>query len=111
MTDIDRAQILDLNTRYFCAYTEINGRIAQRQNVLTLYITLMTGGVGAAVLVPNSPIDLSVLLYFVPFATLIFALLRYAHDKIIENLVTFLVRCEQKHPKEFVLPNYFTGPF
>jgi len=105
---------VDANYRFIAAYQEINVRIAQRQQALTLYVTLMVSLLAALVaLKPNAggiapPIEWLVLGF--PVASIALVFLNYMAERAIANLRLFLSTLEQLDNAHHSLPSYHIDP-
>ena len=90
---------LSLESRYISAWNEVAIRIAQRQNALSLYITLVIGII-AALLTTKSlasskgTIESVWLAYGFPIVSFSFACLNLKHELTILNLRRYLRDCE-----------------
>lgn len=105
---------VDANYRFIAAYQEVNTRIAQRQQALVLYVTLVVGLLAALVALKsaniseNAPIEW--LLLGFPVASLALAFLNYKAERSITNLRCFLAELEQLNNAHEILPSYNTDP-
>lgn len=90
------SEVVSMNYRYAGAWNEVNTRIAQRQNALSIYVTLASvvvtvlfasGRTGAA-------IDPNLFSLLLPLVSLSFAFLHLKHDRTIAILRDFLAQCE-----------------
>jgi hypothetical protein len=82
---------VDANYRFIAAYQEVNARVAQRQQALNLYVSLVVSLLAALVaLRPASGAGTSLpaewLVLGFPVATLSLALLNYKAERAITNL-------------------------
>lgn len=106
--------IVDANYRFIAAYNEVNARVAQRQQALALYASLIVGLLAALVaLRPSStvaPAPVEWLILGFPVASICFALLNYKAERAITNLRTFLSVLEQLGGADEILPGYNTDP-
>lgn len=105
--------IVDANYRFIAAYQEVNTRIAQRQQALSLYATLILSLLAALVaLKPASGAEVPVewLLPGFPAASLCLVFLNYKGERAISNLRQFLSRLEQLNDAHEQLPSYNTHP-
>lgn len=106
--------IVDANYRFIAAYQEVNARINQRQQALTLYVTLTVSLLAAMVaLKPGEgsgalPIEWLVLGFPLASACLVF--LNYKVERAITNLRQFLSALEQLEDAHLTLPSYNTDP-
>lgn len=106
--------VVDANYRFIAANQEVNARIAQRQQALTLYVTLMVSLLAAMVaLKPGEgsgklPIEWLVLGF--PVASICLAFLNYKAERAISNLRQFLSALERLGDAHEVLPSYNTDP-
>lgn len=107
--------VVTMNYRYAGAWNEVNSRIAQRQNALSIYVTLASivltvlfaaGRAGAA-------LDANLFSLILPIVSLSFALLHLKHDRTIAVLRDFMASCEEhnqdKYPGLTLLP-YNSSP-
>lgn len=106
--------IVDANYRFIAAYQEVNTRVAQRQQALALYVTLIVSLLAALVaLRPATPLlaaPVEWLILGFPVASLSFAFLNYKAERAITNLRTFISRLEQLGDAHLHLPSYNTEP-
>lgn len=106
--------IVDANYRFVAAYQEVNARIAQRQQALTLYVTLTVSLLAAFVaLKPGEgsdklPIEWLVLGF--PVASTCLAFLNYKAERAITNLRHFISTLERLNNAHETLPSYNTDP-
>lgn len=105
---------VDANYRFIAAYQEVNARIAQRQQALTLYVTLVVSLLAAMVaLKPGDGaghVPVEWLVPGFPVASLCLALLNYRTERIITQLRHFLSTLERLDNAHEVLPSYNTDP-
>ncbi|WP_194725607.1 hypothetical protein [Noviherbaspirillum malthae] len=105
---------VDANYRFIAAYNEVNARIAQRQQALTLYVTLVVSLLAALVaLKPGEaqarlPIEWLVLGF--PVASTCLAFLNYKTESALTNLRHFLSTLERLNNAHLALPSYNTDP-
>lgn len=106
---------VDANYRYIAAANELNVRIAQRQQLLAIYITLVLGLVAAMVAFraeassgPRVPMEWLILGF--PVASLCLVLLNYKTELALTNLRNFLAALEQLANAHTELPSYNTDP-
>lgn len=105
---------VDANYRFIAAYNEVNARIAQRQQALALYITLVVSLLAALVALrpgadaAQAPVEWLILGF--PVASLCLALLNYKAERALSNLRTFLSALEQLDDAHLRLPSYNTEP-
>ena len=105
---------VDANYRFIAANQEVNARIAQRQQALTLYVTLTVSLLAALVaLKPGEgggklPIEWLVLGF--PVASTCLAFLNYKAERSITNLRHFLSALERLGNAHESLPSYNTDP-
>jgi hypothetical protein len=94
------------DARYLGAWNEINTRIAQRQNLLSIYTTLALASAGAASIVTPAPPTWR-FVYAIPLLSLLFAVLLRMHEQQIAILRAFLADLERanKIVPGFHLPN------
>jgi hypothetical protein len=106
--------VVDANYRFIAANQEVNARIAQRQQALTLYVTLTVSLLAALVaLKPGEgseklPIEWLVLGF--PVASTCLAFLNYKAERAISNLRQFLSALERLGDAHEILPSYNTDP-
>lgn len=106
--------IVDANYRFIAAYQEVNTRISQRQQALSLYVTLIVSLLAALVAMrpsastPVAPVEWLILGF--PVASICFAFLNYKAERAITNLRTFLARLERLGDLHERLPSYNTDP-
>lgn len=105
---------VDANYRYIAASQEINARISQRQQALSMYVTIVVSLVAALVaLKPGEgqtrlPIEWLTLGF--PVASACLAFLNYKSERAITNLRHFLSELEQINNNHEALPSYNTDP-
>jgi hypothetical protein len=105
---------VDANYRFVAAYQEVNARIAQRQQALGLYVTLVVSLLAALVaLKPGEnasrlPIEWLVLGF--PVASTCLAFLNYKTESALTNLRNFLSALERLDNAHESLPSYNTDP-
>jgi hypothetical protein len=108
------SMIVDANYRFIAAYNEVNARIAQRQQALTLYVSIMVSLLAATVaLRPNggsSPAPIEWLALGFPIASICFAFLNHKAERSITNLRTFLSELERLGNANEQIPSYNTDP-
>ncbi|RYY76470.1 MAG: hypothetical protein EOO52_02890 [Gammaproteobacteria bacterium] len=105
--------IVDANYRFIAAYQEVNTRISQRQQALSLYATLVLSLLAALVaLKPDDggKVPVEWLLPGFPVASLCLAFLNYKGERAITNLRRFLSALEQLNNAHEELPSYNTHP-
>ena len=106
--------IVDANYRFIAANQEVNSRIAQRQQALTLYVTLTVSLLAALVaLKPGEgsgklPIEWLVLGF--PVSSTCLAFLNFKAERAIANLRQFLSALERLGNAHESLPSYNTDP-
>nr|WP_250207723.1 hypothetical protein [Curvibacter sp. CHRR-16] len=106
--------IVDANYRFIAAYNEVNTRIAQRQQALALYVSLVVSLLAAVVALRSAgaaaqaPIEWLVLGF--PVVSLCFAFLNYKAERALTNLRLFLAQLEQLGGANEQLPSYNTDP-
>ena len=105
---------VDANYRFIAGYQEVNARIAQRQQAMALYVTLIVGLLAALVaLRPTSatqsaPIEWLILGF--PAAAICFGFLNYKAEGAITNLRIFLAALERLGDADKSLPSYNADP-
>ena len=106
--------IVDANYRFIAASNEVNARIAQRQQALALYVSIVVSLLAATVaLRPNGGISQAPIEWLVlgfPVASISFAFLNYKAERAITNLRTFLSDLERLGGANAELPSYNTDP-
>lgn len=101
---------VNANYRYIAVYNEINARIAQRQQALTLYVTLTLGllaalvGLRAGDAQGRLPIEWLALGFPVASACLVF--LNYKAERAITHLRGFLATLERLNNQHLQIPGY-----
>lgn len=106
--------IVDANYRFIAAYNEVNARVAQRQQALALYVSIIVGLLATVVAlrpsggIVEAPVEWLILGF--PVASTCFAFLNYKAERAITNLRTFLSRLEQLGDANGYLPSYNTDP-
>ena len=106
--------VVDANYRFIAANQEVNARITQRQQALTLYVTLVVSLLAALVaLKPGEgtgklPVEWLVLGF--PVASTCLAFLNYKSERAITNLRQFLSELERLGNANDILPSYNTDP-
>ena len=113
---------VDANYRFIAAYQEVNVRIAQRQQALTLYVTLTVSLLAALVALKpgevgsHPPIEWLVIGF--PVASICLVFLNYMAERAIANLRHFLSTLEKLGPEPqentdgtiVSLPSYHLDP-
>ena len=105
---------VDANYRFIAAYQEINVRIAQRQQALTLYVTLTVSLLAAIVALKPSadsnalPIEWLALGF--PVASVCLVFLNVMAERAIANLRRFLYELEKLDNAHESLPSYHVDP-
>jgi hypothetical protein len=103
---------VDANYRFIAAYQEVNARIAQRQQALALYVTLVVSLLAALVALKpgegdnRQPIEWLVLGF--PVASTCLAFLNYKTESALTNLRSFLSTLERLNNAHKDLPSYNT---
>ena len=114
MTPMNKTYLVDANYRFIAANQEVNTRIAQRQQALALYVSLMLSLLAALVaLRPTAgmrepPIEWLTLGF--PVSSICFAFLNYKAERAISNLRAFLSMLERLENAHETLPSYNTDP-
>lgn len=105
---------VDANYRFIAASNELNARIAQRQQALSLYITLVLGLLAALVAFrPDNPaqrVPVEALVLGFPVASLCLVFLNYKTERALTNLRSFLSALERLGNAHAQLPSYNTDP-
>lgn len=102
------------NYRFVGAYQEVNTRIAQRQQALTIYVSLVLSLLAALVgLKPSAsaavlPVEWLVLGF--PLASTFLALMSYKAERAITNLRHFLCVLERLGNDNEAIPSYNANP-
>ena len=102
------------NYRFVGAYQEVNTRIAQRQQALTIYVSLVLSLLAALVgLKPGAssttlPVEWLVLGF--PLASTFLALMSYKAERAITNLRHFLCALERLGNDTESIPSYNANP-
>ena len=108
------SSIVDANYRFIAANQEVNARIAQRQQALTLYVTLTVSLLAALVALKpgegNGKLPIEWLVLGFPVASTCLAFLSYKAERAITNLRKFLSALEQLGNAHEKLPSYNTDP-
>lgn len=109
-----KQHLVDANYRFIAASQEVNARISQRQQSLSLYVSLVVGLLAALVaLKPGAgshelPIEWLVLGF--PVASTCLAFLNYKAERAITNLRHFMSTLERLGNECSELPSYNTDP-
>lgn len=105
---------VDANYRFIAAYQEVNARIAQRQQSLALYVTLVVSLLASLVaLRPDrgqATLPVEWLVQGFGLAAACLALLNHKSERAITNLRRFLSQLEQVQDVHLSLPSYNTDP-
>lgn len=105
---------VDANYRFIAAYQEVNARIAQRQQALALYVTLVVSLLAALVALKpgegGGKLPIEWLVAGFPVASTCLAFLNYKTERAITNLRSFLSVLERLHNAHEDLPSYNTDP-
>ena len=105
---------VDANYRFIAASNELNARIAQRQQTLALYVTLVLGLVAALVGFragggeASQTLPIQTLALGFPIASLSLVLLNIRSELTLRNLRSFLAALEQLDSAHLRLPSYNT---
>lgn len=104
--------IVDANYRFIAAAQEANARIAQRQQSLALYVTIVLSLLAALVALGNGHAGSSSratwLLLGFPLASLCLVFLNYKSEAALTNLRSFLSELEQLGNAHERLPSFNT---
>lgn len=106
--------IVDANYRFIAAYQEVNARVAQRQQALALFVSILVALLAAVVALrpvagtPAVPAEWLVLGF--PVASICFAFLNFKAERAITNLRRFLSTLERLGGADEYLPSYNTDP-
>lgn len=102
------------NYRFVGAYQEVNTRIAQRQQALTIYVSLVLSLLAVLVgLKPSSAgasIPIEWLVMGFPLASTFLALMSYKAERAITNLRHFLCVLERLGNANEAIPSYNANP-
>lgn len=105
---------VDANYRFIAAYQEVNSRIVQRHQALTLYVTLTASLLaGLFALHPGESsrqLPVEWLVFAFPVTTVCLAFLNYKTERAITNLRSFLASLERIANAHHQLPSYNTDP-
>lgn len=105
---------VDANYRFIAASQEVNVRIAQRQQALTLYVTLTVSLLAALVALKpgegGSRLPTEWLVLGFPLASVFLTFLNYKAERTITNLRSFLSALERLNNVHLQLPSYNTDP-
>lgn len=105
---------VEANYRFIAAYQEVNVRIAQRQQALALYVTLIASLLAVMVALKPSqntgdfPVEWLTLGF--PIASICLVFLQYMSERAIANLRHFLSVLEQLDNADERLPSYHLNP-
>lgn len=93
------SEIVSMNYRFAGAWNEVNARIAQRQNALSIYVTLASVVVTVLFAAGRSgaALDANLFSLLLPIVSLSFAFLHLKHDRTIAILRDFMAQCEEHH--------------
>jgi hypothetical protein len=112
MQPITTSERVSANYRYIAAYNEVNARIAQRQQALAIYITLVIGLITALVASKRIEVQNSLtsewLLYGFPVASACLVLLNYKYEGTLSNLRQYLSELESINNINMDLPSFNT---
>ena len=105
---------VNANYRFVGAYQEVNTRIAQRQQALTIYVSMILSLLAALVaLKPGTADGLLPIQWLVlgfPVASVFLALMSYKAEMAITNLRRFLCALERLGNENGALPSYNANP-
>jgi len=105
---------VDANYRFIAAYQEVNARIVQRHQALTLYVTLTASLLAALLALHPSEgrrqLPVEWLVFAFPVTTTCLAFLNYKTERAITNLRSFLSSLERIGNAHHQLPSYNTDP-
>jgi hypothetical protein len=108
------SNIVDANYRFIAANQEVNARISQRQQALTLYVTLIVSLLAALVALKpgegNGKLPIEWLVLGFPVSSICLAFLSYKAERAIANLRQFLSALERLGDAHNNLPSYNTDP-
>ena len=111
---MSKTYLVDANYRFIAASQEVNARIAQRQQALALYVSLILSLLAALVALRPAtgmrepPIEWLTLGF--PVSSICFAFLNYKAERAISNLRAFLSALERLGNAHETLPSYNTDP-
>ncbi|EJN07035.1 hypothetical protein [Herbaspirillum sp. YR522] len=98
------------NYRFVGAYQEVNTRIAQRQQALTIYVSMVLSLLAALVALKpgtaGAPLPIQWLVLGFPVASTFLALMSYKAEMAITNLRRFLCTLERLGNDNGALPSY-----
>lgn len=105
---------VDANYRFIAAYQEVNTRIAQRQQALALYVTIIVSLLAALVALKpgegRGTLPIEWLVPGFPVASVCLAFLSYKAERAIANLRHFISALERLGNAHEILPSYNTDP-
>jgi hypothetical protein len=105
---------VDANYRFIAAAQEVTARIAQRQQALAMYVTLVVSLLAALVALhpgdraSSLPVEWLVLGF--PVASICLACLNYKTERALTNLRSFMSTLERLDNAHEELPSYNTDP-
>ncbi len=104
--------LVDANYRYIAAAQEANARIAQRQQSLGLFVTIVLSLVAAMVALDERPTTHSIgagwLVLGIPLASMCLLFLNFKSEAALSNLRSFLSELERLGEAHLRLPSYNT---
>ncbi|OWY31292.1 hypothetical protein [Herbaspirillum robiniae] len=105
---------VNANYRFVGAYQEVNTRIAQRQQALTIYVSMILSLLAALVALKPGTADgalpIQWLVLGFPVASVFLALMSYKAEMAIANLRRFLCALERLGNENGALPSYNAHP-
>jgi hypothetical protein len=108
------ASTVDANYRFIAANQEVNTRIAQRQQALSIYVTLTVSLLAALVALKSGEnrgaLPVEWLIPGFPVASVCLAFLSYKAERAIANLRHFISALERLGNAHETLPSYNTDP-
>lgn len=108
------AVFVDANYRFIAAYQEVNARIAQRQQALVLYVTLVVSLLAALAALQSAsrPVQFPAewLAVGFPVASICLAFLNVKTERAITHLRRFLASLERLNNANESLPSYNSDP-
>jgi len=112
--DADFTAQVSANYRFVGAYQEVNTRIAQRQQALTIYVSLILSLLAALVALKpataGSDLPVQWLVLGFPVASTFLAMMSYKAEMAITNLRRFLCALERLGNEKELIPSYNANP-
>lgn len=102
------------NYRFVGAYQEVNTRIAQRQQALAIYVSMVLSLLAALVALKNgaagNALPVQWLVFGFPVASIFLALMSYKAEMALTNLRRFLCALERLGNEDDAVPSYNANP-